>query len=102
MKCTIVSIVGALCFLAGAWLAYLFFEGDACADAGGGAITWLGQCSTAPGETYTPMYRNGTWIFWVLYGIASIVVGWLIAALLAGIVFGLRSFWFDVIVSSRS
>ena len=101
MKCTIVSIVGALCFLAGAWLAYIFFEGDACADAGG-VLNWFAQCSTAPGKTYTPMYRNGTWIFWVLYGIASIVVGWLIAALLAGIVFGLRSLWFDVIRGSRS
>jgi hypothetical protein len=90
-----------LCFGIAAWLVYLFFEGDSCADAGGSFNPLIAQCFTAPGEGYIPLYRKATWIFWAFYTFLSLVVGVFVIGLLGGIVAGLRSLWFDVLRGSR-
>ena len=64
MRKFIAPFLGILCFSTAAWLVYLFFEGDACADAGGSFNSLIAQCFTAPGDSYTPLYRNATWVFW--------------------------------------
>ena len=101
MRKHLFPIAGILCFSAAGWLVYLFFEGDSCADAGGAFSSLTAQCLTAPGESYIPTYRTGTWFFWAIYGFASLLVGVLIAGILGGIVAGLRSLWFDVLQGSR-
>jgi hypothetical protein len=100
MKQYLSPIAAILCFAAAGWLVYLFFEGDSCADAGGAFRSLTAQCLTAPGETYTPVYRTGTWLFWVVYCLASLVVAVLMGGALGGIVAGLRSLWFDVLMGS--
>lgn len=93
----LVPIAGILCFGAAGWLVYLFFEGGFCADSGGAFNFLAARCLTAEGESYTPIYRSGTWLFWTIYGLASVVVGVVIAGILGGAVAGLRSIWFDVL-----
>ena len=90
-----------LCFGTAAWLVYLLFEGDSCADAGGSFNSLVAQCFMAPGDSYVPLYRKATWIFWVIYSLVSLVAGVLVMGLLGGIVAGLRSLWFDVLQGSR-
>ena len=101
MKKYLATLGGILCFGLASWLVYLFFEGDSCADAGGSFNSLIAQCFIAPGESYTPMYRKGTGIFWLIYGFTSLVVGLIITAIFGGLAFALRSFWFHVLRSSR-
>lgn len=92
---------GILCIGLASWLVYLFFEGDSCADAGGSFNSLIAQCFIDSEENYIPMYRKGTAFFWAIYGVVSLVVGLILAAVLGGLAFGLRSLWVDVLRSSR-
>ena len=101
MRKYLAPAAGVLGFCIGAWLVYLFFEGDSCADAGGSFNSLIVQCFTATGDTYIPLYRKATWIFWVLYTLVTLVVGTVVSGILGGIIAGLHSLWFDVLKGSR-
>lgn len=101
MRKFLAPIAVLLCFGVAAWLVYLFFEGDSCGDKGGSFNLLIAECFTVPGESYIPLYRKATWIFWVLYCFVSLIVGVLVTGLLGGLVAGLQSLWFDAVRGSR-
>lgn len=101
MRKYLVPAAGILCLGLSSWLVYLFFAGDSCSDAGGSFSSLAGQCLVAPGETYVPLYRQATWIFWVLYGALSLGLGLAFLGLLYGAAAGVRSLWGDVLHGAR-
>ena len=78
MKCTIVSIVGALCFSLAPGLPVLLLRRRRMRRRGSGDhLAWAVQ--HCPWARPSPMYRNGTSdLLGLSHGVASIVVGWLI------------------------
>lgn len=57
----------------------VFFEVDACADAGGRYLAETGACEVPPGVSYVPQYsRPNLYAFWIIFLLLVAAPAWFV------------------------
>ena len=74
-----------------AYLVYVFFDGDSCADAGGSYKYLRLHCDIPADISYESMLWSGTLAFWAIYATLTVITGALLTGAIVGVAFGLTT-----------